>query len=80
MVVHVDPWWNPAVEDQATDRAYRLGQQRKVQVVQLITKDTVEEKIYQLQAKKKALIDQMIQPGGGGISQLTEEELRSLFQ
>ena len=80
MVIHFDPWWNPAVEDQATDRAYRLGQEHKVQVVKLITKDTVEEKIYALQAKKKNLIDQMIQPGGSFLSKLSEEEIRSLFQ
>ena len=80
MVIHFDPWWNPAVEDQATDRAYRLGQEHKVQVVKLITKGTVEEKIYALQAKKKNLIDQMIQPGGSFLSKLSEAEIRSLFQ
>ncbi len=79
MVIHFDPWWNPAVEDQATDRAYRLGQQRNVQVVKLITKDTVEEKIYALQEKKKSMIDQMIQPGGSFLSKLSDEEIRSLF-
>ena len=80
MVLHVDPWWNPAVEDQATDRAYRLGQKNNVQVVRLITKDTVEEKIYDLQQKKKHLIDQMIQPGENFLSKLTDEEIRALFQ
>ena len=80
MVVHFDPWWNPAVEDQATDRAYRLGQKRNVQVVKLIMKDTVEEKIYQLQQRKKSLIDQMIRPGENFLSKLTEEEIRELFR
>ena len=80
MVLHVDPWWNPAVEDQATDRAYRLGQKNNVQVVRLIMKDTVEEKIYDLQQKKKNLIDQMIQPGENFLSKLTDEEIRELFQ
>ena len=80
MVVHFDPWWNPAVEDQATDRAYRLGQRRNVQVIKLITKDTVEEKIYQLQQRKKSLIDQMIRPGENFLSKLTEEEIRELFR
>lgn len=45
MVIHYDPWWNPAVEDQATDRAYRIGQQNSVQVYKLITKDTIEENL-----------------------------------
>ncbi len=80
MVVHFDPWWNPAVEDQATDRAYRLGQQNNVQVFKLIMKDTVEEKIYELQEKKKNLIDQMIKPGENFLTKLTEEEIRALFK
>ena len=80
MVVHFDPWWNPAVEDQATDRAYRLGQRSNVQVFKLIMKGTVEEKIYELQEKKKSLIDQMIKPGENFLAKLTEEEIRALFQ
>ena len=80
MVVHVDPWWNPAVEDQATDRAYRLGQQRNVQVFKLIMKGTVEEKIYELQEKKKSLIDQMIKPGENFLAKLTDEEIQELFK
>ena len=80
MVVHFDPWWNPAVEDQATDRAYRLGQRNNVQVFKLIMKGTVEEKIYELQEKKKSLIDQMIQPGENFLAKLTDEEIRTLFQ
>lgn len=79
MVIHFDPWWNPAVEDQATDRAYRLGQKNKVQVIKLIAKDTIEEKIYKLQEKKKSLIDQMIQPGENFLSKLSEDEIRALF-
>ncbi|MBR2216141.1 MAG: DEAD/DEAH box helicase [Selenomonadaceae bacterium] len=79
MVIHYDPWWNPAVEDQATDRAYRLGQQKNVQVLKFITKGTIEEKIYKLQEKKKSLIDQMIKPGENFLSKLTEEEIRNLF-
>ena len=80
MVIHFDPWWNPAVEDQATDRAYRLGQKNNVQVIRLLSKGTVEEKIYELQQKKKSLIDQMIQPGENFLSKLTDEEIRELFQ
>lgn len=79
MVIHFDPWWNPAVEDQATDRAYRLGQKNNVQVLKFITRGTVEEKIYELQQKKKSLIDQMIQPGENFLSKLTEDEVRELF-
>lgn len=78
MVIHFDPWWNPAVEEQATDRAYRLGQKNNVQVLKFITKDTIEEKIYELQEKKKSLIGKMIQPNAVG--RLTEEEVRSLFK
>ena len=80
MVVHFDPWGNPAVEDQATDRAYRLRQRNSVQVLKLIMKGTVEEKIYELQEKKKSLIDQMIQPGENFLVKLTDEEIRALFQ
>jgi SNF2 family DNA or RNA helicase len=79
MVIHYDPWWNPAVEDQATDRAHRIGQKNAVQVIKLITQGTVEEKINALQAKKKALIDTVIQPGETMLSKLSEQELRELF-
>ena len=79
MVIHFDPWWNPAVEDQATDRAYRLGQKNNVQVLKFITKNTVEEKIYELQERKKSLIDQMIQPGENFLTKLSEDEIRDLF-
>ena len=79
MVIHYDPWWNPAVEDQATDRAYRIGQKNNVQVLKFITKDTIEEKIFALQEKKKALIDQMVKPGENFLSKLSEDEIRDLF-
>ncbi|SFR03684.1 DEAD/DEAH box helicase [Desulfoscipio geothermicus] len=79
MVIHYDPWWNPAVEEQATDRAHRIGQKNSVQVVKLISKGTIEEKIYELQQKKKAMIDSVIQPGETMFSKLTEQELRELF-
>jgi len=79
MVIHYDPWWNPAVEDQATDRAHRIGQKKAVQVIKLITQGTVEEKINALQAKKKTLIDSIIQPGETMLSKLSEQELRDLF-
>ena len=79
MVIHYDPWWNPAVEDQATDRAHRIGQKNAVQVIKLISQGTVEEKINLLQARKKMLIDSVIQPGETMLSKLTEKELRELF-
>lgn len=79
MVIHYDPWWNPAVEDQATDRAHRIGQNNAVQVIKLITQGTIEEKIHALQAKKKMLVDSVIQPGETMLSKLTEKELRELF-
>lgn len=78
-VIHFDPWWNPAVEDQASDRAYRIGQKKSVHVMKLITKDTIEEKIYELQEKKKKLIDSIIKPGETIISKLTEEEIKYIF-
>ena len=65
--VHFDPWWNPAVEDQATDRAHRIGQTRVVTSYKLITRDTVEEKILQLQQRKREVIHAML----GGEEQLT---------
>ena len=79
-VIHFDPWWNPAVEDQATDRAHRIGQKNSVQVIKLLTQGTIEEKVNALQAKKKKLIDAVIQPGETMLSKLTEEELRELFE
>jgi superfamily II DNA or RNA helicase len=79
MVIHYDPWWNPAVEDQATDRAYRIGQKNSVQVYKLITKNTIEEKIYRLQQKKKEMIDSLIQPGENLLTKMNETEIRELF-
>ena len=60
-VIHVDPWWNPAVEDQATDRAHRIGQKDVVNVYKVITRNTIEEKIYEIQLKKRELIDSVIE-------------------
>jgi SNF2 family DNA or RNA helicase len=80
MVIHFDPWWNPAVEDQATDRAYRIGQENTVQVIKLITKGTIEEKIFKLQGRKKEMIDMIIQEGETLISKLSEEEILELFE
>ena len=79
MVIHYDPWWNPAVEEQAADRAYRMGQQNTVQVFKMITRDTIEEKIYDLQQKKKELIQAVIRPGENFLSKMSEAEIRALF-
>ncbi len=78
-VIHYDPWWNPAVEDQATDRAYRIGQKRKVRVIKLITQDSIEEKIDALQQKKKELSETVIEKGEVFVNQLTMEEIKKLF-
>ena len=77
-VIHVDPWWNPAVEAQATDRAHRIGQDRVVTSYKLITRNTVEEKILSLQNRKRALTDSLL--GEAGDAHLSEGELMSLFE
>lgn len=80
MVIHYDPWWNAAVETQATDRAHRIGQKQVVTVYKLIARDTLEEKIIELQSKKKELASQVM--GGEGISQtsFSKEELLQLLE
>lgn len=79
-VIHFDPWWNPAVEEQATDRAYRIGQKRKVQVIKYVMKDSIEEKIYELQKRKKILSDSVIEADELFVNNLTKEELLELFK
>jgi superfamily II DNA or RNA helicase len=79
MVIHYDPWWNPAVEAQATDRAYRIGQVKNVYDIKLITKDTIEEKIYKLQTKKQNLSDAVIRSGEVFLGNLSKDELREIF-
>ncbi len=79
-VIHYDLWWNPAVEDQASDRAHRLGQKKVVQVLKMISMGTIEEKIYDLQQHKKKLIDRVIQPGETFFSSLKEEEIREILE
>ncbi|MGV8145643.1 MAG: SNF2 helicase associated domain-containing protein [Alkaliphilus sp.] len=78
-VIHFDPWWNPAVEDQATDRTHRIGQNKAVHVMKLITKGTIEEKIYSLQQKKKDMINAVIKPGETLVSKMSKEEVMDLF-
>ncbi|RRR72297.1 MAG: serine/threonine protein kinase [Candidatus Viridilinea halotolerans] len=78
-VIHVDPWWNPAVEMQATDRTHRIGQTKPVFVYKLITRDTVEEKILKLQEQKRALVEQLINAEGGIFKSLTRDDVDVLF-
>lgn len=79
MVILVDLWWNPAVEDQATARAHRIGQTKKVDVYRLLTKGTIEERIYQLQEQKRDFVDQILS-GTEDKGVLTEAELRLIFR
>ncbi|WP_409345618.1 SNF2 helicase associated domain-containing protein [Paenibacillus sp. MBLB4367] len=78
-VILYDLWWNPAVEQQAMDRAHRIGQKNVVQVIRLISHGTIEEKVVELQQRKKDLIDTVIQPGEEALSALTEQEIRELL-
>ena len=80
VVIHYDPWWNQAAQDQATDRAHRMGQQAHVQVYKLIAKDTIEEKILELQEKKTALLDAISGCEEAGILNMSGEELISLLK
>lgn len=77
-VIHYDRWWNPAVENQATDRAYRIGQKRFVHVHKMITTGTIEEKIDQMLETKQTLNDQIIQ-SESWITELSTNELEDLF-
>jgi SNF2 family DNA or RNA helicase len=75
----LDPWWNPAVEAQAVDRAHRIGRQRPVMAYRLIARDTVEEKILQLQAEKRELADAIVRADDNLIRRLTADDLRTLL-
>ncbi|MBU1085691.1 DEAD/DEAH box helicase [Patescibacteria group bacterium] len=78
-VIHYDPWWNPAVERQATDRAHRIGQENKVHVYKMLVKDSIEEKILKLQEKKKGLIENFISSAGKGKG-LTKKDIEFLLR
>lgn len=78
-VIHLDPWWNPQVESQATDRAHRIGQKQVVQVNKLITKGTIEEKIYMLQQEKKQLTDDILSLDSKMLTSLSANEIIDLF-
>lgn len=79
MVIHYDPWWNLSTENQATDRAHRIGQKNNVQVYKLITKNSIEEKIYELQQKKADLVDNILSTKTSFINKLSKEEIMNLF-
>ena len=79
VVIHYDPWWNLSTENQATDRAYRIGQKNNVQVYKLITKNSIEEKIYDLQQKKAELADNMLSTKTSFVNKLSKEEIMNLF-
>jgi len=78
-VIHVDPWWNPAVEMQATDRTHRIGQEKPVFVYKLVTRDSVEEKILHLQNRKRELVEQLITADASMLKALTREDVEALF-
>lgn len=79
VVIHYDPWWNQAVQNQATDRAHRIGQTKVVSVYKLIAKNTIEEKIVKMQESKRDLADSVLNGEMGGISQMSKEELLELL-
>lgn len=82
IVIHFDPWWNPAVEEQASDRAHRIGQKKTVEVIKLITRGTIEEKIYEIQEKKKKIINDVMNMDNideSFILKMDEEDIRNIF-
>jgi superfamily II DNA or RNA helicase len=78
-VILYDLWWNPAVEEQAAGRAHRMGQKNVVQVIRLISKGTIEEKMYKLQQRKKELIETVMEQGDQALSRMTEEDIREIL-
>lgn len=79
VVIHYDPWWNMAAQNQVTDRTHRIGQQNHVQVYQMIAKDTIEERILELQSKKAVLMDRIGESNEGAILQMSQDELLNLL-
>ena len=79
-VIHLDRWWNPAVENQATDRAFRIGQKRNVQVRKFICTGTLEEKIDEMIEEKKALANLVISDGEGWLTEMSTGDLRRVFE
>ena len=79
-VIHLDPWWNPAVEDQASDRAHRIGQKRPVTIYRMIQRGSVEEKILQLHGTKRELASDFLEGTESAVKSLTEEDLMNLMR
>ncbi len=79
IIIHLDPWWNVAAENQASDRAHRIGQTRTVNVIKMICKDTIEEKVIKLQEAKKDLMDKFIGEGEKGVVSLSDEDIKFLL-
>ena len=79
-MIHYDPWWNMSAQNQATDRAHRLGQDKTVQVFKLMVKNTIEERIQVLQEQKRDLTEAIVKEGETFISKLSTEELSALFE
>ncbi len=80
MVIHLDPWWNPTAEEQANDRAHRLGQDKDVQILHLITPDSIEEAVVAMGVRKRRLFDRLITPGESMPQRLSQEEILQLFE
>ena len=79
LVIHYDPWWNPTAEEQATGRAHRIGQTKKVEVLRLVVHHSIEEQVLSMSARKRRLFDQLITPGEEMPTRLTEKDILSLF-
>ena len=79
MVIHYDPWWNLSAENQATDRSHRMGQKNSVTVYKLVAKDTIEERVLDIQTAKKQLFDEVIREGEEFIGKMSADELKQLL-
>ena len=79
IIIHLDPWWNVAAENQASDRAHRIGQIRTVNVIKMICKNSIEEKVLKLQEAKKDLMDKFIGEGDKGVVSLSDEDIKFLL-
>ena len=79
-VIHYDPWWNPAVEAQATDRAHRIGQNRIVTSIRLVVADSVEERVQQMQQRKRAFLQELFEASDAESLKVSLRDMKSLFQ
>jgi len=78
-VIHYDPWWNPAVEAQATDRAHRIGQNRIVTSIRLVVADSVEERVQQMQQRKRAFLQELFEASDAESLKVSLRDMKSLF-